>query len=101
MGPYLLGGWSFGGIVAYEMAQQLTSAGQAVELMALVDSWPPSLIPPLPQGDAEIRGWFLRDLMGGRDAQAERPKKRRAGEPVSHLRPRQRQKSWAESDWMS
>jgi surfactin synthase thioesterase subunit len=29
-GPYLIGGHSFGGIVAYEMARQLLAAGQQV-----------------------------------------------------------------------
>ena len=37
-GPYLLGGWSFGGIVAFEMAQQLSRQGQSVPLLALLDS---------------------------------------------------------------
>lgn len=37
-GPYFLGGWSFGGLVAYEMAQQLTQAGQTVALLALLDT---------------------------------------------------------------
>jgi len=37
-GPYQLGGWSFGGIVAYEMAQQLVSAGQRVSQLLLIDS---------------------------------------------------------------
>ncbi|MGF1426683.1 amino acid adenylation domain-containing protein [Kitasatospora sp. LaBMicrA B282] len=37
-GPYLLCGWSMGGVVAYEMAAQLTRAGQQVEWVGLVDS---------------------------------------------------------------
>ncbi|MBW4524588.1 MAG: amino acid adenylation domain-containing protein [Phormidium tanganyikae FI6-MK23] len=37
-GPYFLGGWSFGGLVAFEMAQQLTQAGQKVELLAILDT---------------------------------------------------------------
>lgn len=37
-GPYFLGGWSFGGLVAFEMAQQLTRAGQSVALLALLDT---------------------------------------------------------------
>jgi pimeloyl-ACP methyl ester carboxylesterase len=37
-GPYLLGGWSFGGVVAFEMAQQLHSSGEQVALLALIDS---------------------------------------------------------------
>jgi len=40
-GPYVLGGASFGGIVAYEMAQQLRAAGEAVELVVLLDSMLP------------------------------------------------------------
>ncbi|MES1211172.1 MAG: thioesterase domain-containing protein, partial [Acidobacteriota bacterium] len=37
-GPYLLGGWSLGGVVAFEMARQLAAQGEAVDLLALVDS---------------------------------------------------------------
>lgn len=36
-GPYYLGGHSFGGIVAFEMAQQLYARHQEVALLALVD----------------------------------------------------------------
>ena len=35
--PYLLGGWSLGGIVALEMAQQLQKQGVRVEFLALLD----------------------------------------------------------------
>ncbi|NJN75318.1 MAG: hypothetical protein HC796_02470 [Synechococcaceae cyanobacterium RL_1_2] len=37
-GPYYLMGLSFGGIVAYEMAQQLLAQGQQVGILALFDS---------------------------------------------------------------
>ncbi|MFL5347376.1 MAG: amino acid adenylation domain-containing protein [Hyalangium sp.] len=37
-GPYLLGGWSFGGVVAFEMARQLEAAGRGCALVALIDS---------------------------------------------------------------
>jgi thioesterase domain-containing protein len=37
-GPYLLGGWSMGGVVAYEMAQQLNSAQENVDLLLMIDS---------------------------------------------------------------
>ena len=36
-GPYRLGGYSLGGLVALELAQQLQRAGDAVELLFLVD----------------------------------------------------------------
>lgn len=37
-GPYLLGGYSGGGITAYEMAQQLKEAGQDTALVAMIDT---------------------------------------------------------------
>ncbi|MHC5210620.1 MAG: type I polyketide synthase [Planctomycetota bacterium] len=37
-GPYLLGGFSGGGITAYEMAQQLLAAGEEVHLLAMLDT---------------------------------------------------------------
>jgi len=40
-GPYFLGGYSFGGSVAFEMAQQLTAQGQNVALLAIIDHTPP------------------------------------------------------------
>jgi thioesterase domain-containing protein/acyl carrier protein len=40
-GPYLLGGWSFGALVAFEMARQLQLAGEEVEYLALVDEFAP------------------------------------------------------------
>jgi acyl transferase domain-containing protein/thioesterase domain-containing protein len=40
-GPYLLGGYSFGVLVAYEMAQILTRAGERVAALVLVDLPPP------------------------------------------------------------
>jgi amino acid adenylation domain-containing protein len=39
-GPYLLLGWSFGGLVAFEVATQLEAAGETVALVALLDSYP-------------------------------------------------------------
>ena len=44
-GPYQLLGFCMGGIVAYEVAQQLRAAGESVGLIALLDSWAPELIP--------------------------------------------------------
>jgi amino acid adenylation domain-containing protein len=39
-GPYFIGGRSLGGIIAFEMAQQLRDEGQAVGLLALLDTYP-------------------------------------------------------------
>ena len=40
-GPYFVGGYSFGGIVAYEIAQQIRSQGQEVALLAMLDTCRP------------------------------------------------------------
>jgi thioesterase domain-containing protein/acyl carrier protein len=48
-GPYLLGGWSMGGGLALEMAQQLQRQGEQVELLAVIDGYagaPEGLLPP-------------------------------------------------------
>ncbi len=39
-GPYFLGGYSLGGLIAYEMAQQLSANGEEVALVALLDTYP-------------------------------------------------------------
>ncbi|HZQ34591.1 MAG TPA: thioesterase domain-containing protein, partial [Dehalococcoidia bacterium] len=41
-GPYLLGGYCFGGVVAYEMARQLRQQGEDVALLALMNCSPPN-----------------------------------------------------------
>ncbi|RAM48768.1 MAG: non-ribosomal peptide synthetase [Hapalosiphonaceae cyanobacterium JJU2] len=43
-GPYQIGGWSFGGVVAYETAQQLHQQGKEVSLLAILDSYVPILL---------------------------------------------------------
>ncbi len=48
-GPYHLIGLSFGGVVAFEMAQQLNAQGQQAAMLALIDSYltpAASLLPP-------------------------------------------------------
>jgi amino acid adenylation domain-containing protein len=39
-GPYFLGGHSFGGLVAFEMARQLQMQGQKVQLLVVIDTYP-------------------------------------------------------------
>ncbi|WP_435103793.1 amino acid adenylation domain-containing protein [Arhodomonas sp. AD133] len=46
-GPYVLGGWSMGGVIAFEMARQLEAQGQSVARLLLIDA--PS---PAPETDA-------------------------------------------------
>ncbi|HEX5216632.1 MAG TPA: amino acid adenylation domain-containing protein [Vicinamibacterales bacterium] len=44
-GPYYLGGYSSGGVIAYEMAQQLEAAGEPVALLAMIDASAPKAAP--------------------------------------------------------
>jgi amino acid adenylation domain-containing protein len=62
-GPYLLGGWSVGGNIAWEMAQRLRAAGEEVAHLALVDCWAPldGSRPPLPD-DADLLALLAADL---------------------------------------
>ena len=39
-GPFFLVGYSFGGLVALEMAQRLTARGEEIALLVLVDTYP-------------------------------------------------------------
>ena len=39
-GPYFLGGYSFGGLVAYEMASLLIEQNQRVEFVGMIDTFP-------------------------------------------------------------
>lgn len=52
-GPYLLGGFSGGGLIAWEIARQLQAAGEDVPLLVLLDT-------PIPMRPALSRGDKLR-----------------------------------------
>ncbi|QUE90944.1 non-ribosomal peptide synthase/polyketide synthase [Pseudomonas sp. SCA2728.1_7] len=41
-GPYRLAGWSFGGVLAHEVAQQLLGQDQPVEFIGMLDSYAPN-----------------------------------------------------------
>ncbi|MFC9946662.1 amino acid adenylation domain-containing protein [Streptomyces pratensis] len=62
-GPYHLGGWSFGGFVAFEMARQLHAAGESVGSLILLDTT--ALNPGRrPWTDDEaLLGWFFWELL--------------------------------------
>lgn len=45
-GPYLLGGYSGGGVVAIEMARRLLAVGAAVPVVVLFDTYPPGTDEP-------------------------------------------------------
>src|SRR5579859_6460059 len=60
-GPYLLGGWSFGGLVAFEMAQALRHTGEEVALLALLDSHAQNDMRDDPDELATLAAWELGD----------------------------------------
>ncbi|MFG2052930.1 amino acid adenylation domain-containing protein [Micromonospora sp. NPDC048930] len=62
-GPYLLAGWSMGGVLAHELAAQLRDEGEAARVV-LVDSDIRTL--RLPADERERHVEFLADLAGGR-----------------------------------
>jgi amino acid adenylation domain-containing protein len=61
-GPYRLGGWSMGGLVAFEMARQLKREGQPVELVALIDTPPPAAEPGRAPDEVELVAELAGDI---------------------------------------
>jgi amino acid adenylation domain-containing protein len=49
-GPYLLGGWSLGGVIAFEMTRQFRAQGETVNHLCLLDSVAPG-VNKRPEGD--------------------------------------------------
>ncbi|MBZ4412595.1 LLM class flavin-dependent oxidoreductase [Myxococcus sp. XM-1-1-1] len=66
-GPYRLGGWSTGGIVAQAMARQLEARSEQVELLLLLETWSPELYQRAEEPGA-LMAWFATDLLGGAEA---------------------------------
>jgi phthiocerol/phenolphthiocerol synthesis type-I polyketide synthase E len=58
-GSYCLGGASFGGIVAFEMAQQLVQQQQEIELLFMIDSPGPGQMPERLQDDSAILAYII------------------------------------------
>ncbi|MCF7806667.1 MAG: amino acid adenylation domain-containing protein, partial [Simkaniaceae bacterium] len=61
-GPYRLGGWSFGGVVAYEMALQLQKMGESLLPLIMIDS-PAPIKRNIPNA-ATLQTWFLEEYQG-------------------------------------
>jgi amino acid adenylation domain-containing protein len=91
-GPYQLGGYCFGGVVAYEMAYQLHQQGETVGLVALMDSSPPRRFlreqgrPPRPRLWDFLRNlplWLIEFLRSGEIAIVLRRKLRLTGKQLA------------------
>lgn len=65
-GPYAVSGWSAGGVIAYEIVNQLTKANEEVSHLIIIDAPCPITIEPLPVG---LHAWFAEiGLLGEGDA---------------------------------
>ncbi|MBT6225498.1 MAG: non-ribosomal peptide synthetase, partial [Candidatus Scalindua sp.] len=63
-GPYNLAGWSFGGVVAFEMARQLKGLSEEVSLLALIDSSAPGEHgKQMEWDDAELLVFLMGEMM--------------------------------------
>jgi thioesterase domain-containing protein/acyl carrier protein len=61
VGPYLLGGWSMGGVIAFEMARQLHASGQTVATLILIDSIIPHRSELIEKDDFSLLTHFALD----------------------------------------
>ncbi|ORY65292.1 polyketide synthase [Pseudomassariella vexata] len=65
-GPYAVAGWSAGGVIAYEIVNQLTKANEEVSNLIIIDAPCPITIEPLPAG---LHAWFAEiGLLGEGDS---------------------------------
>lgn len=65
-GPYAVAGWSAGGVIAYEIVNQLTKANEGVSHLIIIDAPCPITIEPLPVG---LHAWFAEiGLLGEGDS---------------------------------
>ena len=81
-GPYLLGGWSMGGVVAFEMAQQLHAQGDHVALLALLDGRIPAADDDFPEDDSDallLVERYFGVSFGSMEILAELPKDQQLG----------------------
>jgi phthiocerol/phenolphthiocerol synthesis type-I polyketide synthase D len=60
-GPYRLGGWSLGGCLAYEVAQQLRAQGESIDFVAMIDTTIPKPTPGVTERELlrdRFERWF-------------------------------------------
>ncbi len=64
-GPYHLGGWSLGGLVAFEMARQLTESGAEVGSLTLLDTMTVRAGARAELPPTQLHSYFLWELLYG------------------------------------
>ena len=68
-GPYSLAGWSASGVVAYEIARQLTAKGHAVDLLIMFDSANPEFQRRVSK-EARLERWMKKIQFFGKELSA-------------------------------
>ncbi|WP_433873608.1 amino acid adenylation domain-containing protein [Saccharopolyspora sp. CA-218241] len=66
-GPYHFLGWSFGGVVAHEMATHLQAAGEEVRFLCMLDSYPTDVWDELPTEEEALKALLY---MAGYDVES-------------------------------
>ncbi|HET6933427.1 MAG TPA: amino acid adenylation domain-containing protein, partial [Candidatus Angelobacter sp.] len=61
-GPYLLGGWSMGGVVAFEMGRQLLQEGESADIYLIDTAAPNHQTSSWVPDDALLISYFVKDL---------------------------------------
>lgn len=61
-GPYALTGYSFGGLIAFEMAKQLVEMGKKVKFVGIVDTYLGSIDDKATAGSSKLTKKFLRQF---------------------------------------
>lgn len=62
-GPYTFGGWSVGGLIAFQMAHELVAAGEEVALLVLCDTANNEIFRALPHTRREIARFTHRQMV--------------------------------------
>src|SRR5207245_2003297 len=96
-GPYALGGWSFGGVVAFEMAVRLRAEGHDVDVLALLDAVAPgaseaSGADEADEDEAEVIAWYAEDFLHffGKDLPSHQRPALRTADDLRGLEPEER-----------
>jgi acetoacetyl-CoA synthetase len=90
-GPYAVAGYSFGGLIAVEIAQQLSRAGEQIELLCLLDTYADERYLPWRarlQHNCSYVGWHWRRLRAVPKSQLAGYLKDRLANAADHLRMR-------------
>ncbi|MEU8924563.1 amino acid adenylation domain-containing protein [Kitasatospora sp. NPDC048545] len=67
-GPYVVMGWSLGGVLSYEVARLLEASGRTVELVVLYDAWPYERPVTPEELDGDFAAWVTGEVIAGPSA---------------------------------